>query len=287
MQSHMESSPSAPRLMAIFAHPDDETFGVAGTMFRAVNRGYPVAVVSATRGEAGEIADPALATRENLGQVRERELRAACAAVGVSDVSFLDYIDGQLAAADPTEATGRVVRVIRRFRPDVVVTFAANGLYGHPDHMAIHRLVVAAIPLAAESAAYPEQFAAGLEPHRVAKVYFQGAPREELQKIRAQAQARGEDFIPGGNAATIPVEDMGTPWAQITTRVTLTDAEFRAKVLAMRAHATQLAPTSPFAQADESAVRAFAGTEFFELVPPPLSLRAYPTPEEDLFAGLV
>lgn len=275
-----------PRLMTIFAHPDDETFGVAGTMERATARGYAVAVVSATRGEQGEIADPALATKENLGHVREGELRNAMAAVGVTDVVFLDYIDGHLAEADPTEAIGRVVRQIRRFQPDVVITFAANGMYGHPDHMAIYRYVVAAIPLAAEASAYREQIAAGLRPHRVAKVYFQGAPREELLKMRDQARGRGEDFVPGGNAATIPVDEMGTPWRQITTKIELTDAEFTAKMRAMRAHATQLPPNNPFAQADTAALRAFAGTEFFELTPPPLSLRAYPTPETDVFAGV-
>src|SRR5258708_37019757 len=124
-----------PRFMGIWAHPDDEAFGTAGTMARAVSGGHPVAVVSATRGEAGKIADPALATQENLGQVRERELRNACAAVGVHDVSFLDYVDGHLHEADPYEAIGRVVRQLRRFRPDVVMTFPANGGDGdlHPN----------------------------------------------------------------------------------------------------------------------------------------------------------
>src|SRR5258708_37360012 len=116
-----------PRFMGIWAHPDDEAFGTAGTMARAVSGGHPVAVVSATRGEAGKIADPALATQENLGQGRERELRNACAAVGVHDVSFLDYVDGHLHEADPYEAIGRVVRQLRRCRPDVVMTFPANG----------------------------------------------------------------------------------------------------------------------------------------------------------------
>ncbi len=130
MQPGDAFSPQAaalPRLMGIWAHPDDEAFGTAGTMARATAAGCAVAVVCATRGEQGQIADPALATPENLGEVRERELRAACAAVGVTDVSFLDYVDGHLPEADTIEAIARIARHIRRFRPDVVITFSANG----------------------------------------------------------------------------------------------------------------------------------------------------------------
>src|SRR6185312_4602378 len=206
-----------PGIMGIFAHPDDESFGMAGTLARATMQGYPAAIVCATRGEVGEIADPALATPENLGQVREAELRAACAAVGVHDVSFLDYIDGQLADANEDEAVGRIVGHLRRFRPTVVVTFSANGGYGHPDHMAIHRYTLAAVQAAADPARYPEQIAGGLAPHRVRKVYYNGFPRERMLAMRDEARKMGQDFIPGGNAATIPVEEMGTPMADITT----------------------------------------------------------------------
>jgi LmbE family N-acetylglucosaminyl deacetylase len=138
--------------MTIFAHPDDETFGMAGTIRRATSAGHPVAVVCATRGEAGEIADPSLATKAMLGAVREGELRHAMAAVGVEDVRFLDYIDGRLPDADPDKAMAKIVRHLRAFRPDVVVTFAANGGYGHVDHMAIHRLTLTALRAAADPA---------------------------------------------------------------------------------------------------------------------------------------
>lgn len=285
----MSSAPSSstlPRLMTIFAHPDDETFGVAGTMARAVAQGHPVAIVSATRGEAGEIAHPSLATRETLGQVREHELRNAAAAVGVAEVTFLDYIDGRLPEANVEEAIGRIVAQIRRFRPDVVVTFPANGGYGHVDHVAIHHLTLAAVRAAADAARYPEQLANGLAPHRVRKVYFSAIPRERLQAMRAQMQARGEDFVPGGDAATIPVEEMGTPESDITSRVVLSDDEFAAKLRAMQAHATQLPADSPWESAPPEQLRAMMGSESFELAAPPVSDRAYPTPEDDLFAGL-
>ncbi len=275
-----------PALMAIFAHPDDETFGMAGTMARAIASGHRVALVCATRGEVGEIADPALATPETLGQVREQELRNAMAAVGVHDVSFLGYRDGELADANVDEATGRIVAHLRRFRPEVVATFEANGGYGHVDHMAIHRLTLAAIAAAADPTRYPEQLVDGVTPFRVRKVYYTGMPRERLLAMRAEAQKRGQDFIPGGNAATIPVEEMGTPEAEITTYVTLNDDEFAAKRNAMAAHATQMPADGPFSQATPEQLRQFAGTESFVLAAPPVSDRAYPTPETDLFAGL-
>src|SRR5215468_242492 len=101
--------------MTILAHPDDETFGMAGTLRRATSAGRPVAVVCATRGEAGEIADPSLAAKDTLGAVRERELRQAMAAVGVHDVRFLGYHDGRLQEADPDEAVMKIVRHLREF----------------------------------------------------------------------------------------------------------------------------------------------------------------------------
>lgn len=276
------TSNSLPRLMGIWAHPDDETFGTAGTMAMATQKGHPVAVICATRGEQGQIADPRLATPENLSQVREQELRSACAAVGVTDVSFLDYIDGHLAEADPDEVVGKIVRHLRRFRPDVVVTFAPNGGYGHVDHVAIHHRTLAGLAAAADPARYP---GAG-EPHRVCKVYFGAMPRSRLLKMREEARARGEDFVPGGDQATLPVEEMGTPDEAITTRAVLDDAAFAAKRRAMAAHATQMPADSPWAQASEEQLRQFMGVETYQLVPPPISVRAFPTPEDDVFAGL-
>lgn len=277
---------SKPGIMGIYAHPDDESFGMAGVLARATMHGHPAAIVCATRGEVGEIADPSLATPENLGQVREGELRAACAAVGVHDVSFLDYIDGQLANADEDEAVGRIVYHLRRFRPDVVTTFAANGGYGHPDHMAIHRYTLAAVTAAADPTYYPHHLAAGLEPHRVRKVYYNAFPREGMVAMRDEARKQGQDFVPGGDAGTIPFEEMGTPSAEITTVVTLDDAEYAAKQQSMRAHATQMPADSPFARATPEQLREFMGRETLVLAPPPLSDRAYPTPENDVFAGL-
>lgn len=283
-----ERTANAPlRLMTIFAHPDDESFGVAGTMAQAVRAGRPVAVVCATRGEEGKIADPSLATQENLAQVREQELRDAVGAVGVTDVTFLDYIDGHLAEADHQEALAKVVAQIRRFRPDVVVTFDPKGAYGHVDHIAIHQLAVEGVAAAADPDRFPEQLRGGLAPHRARKVYYTVIPRERILEMRDQARARGEDdFVPGGDEATIPIEEMGLPLAEIRTRVRLSDQDFAAKRQAVFAHKTQLPADNPWTQASPEQLRQFAGTETFFLAPPPISDRAYPMPEDDLFAGL-
>src|SRR5512136_1013163 len=155
-------------LMAVFAHPDDETFGVGGTLARyGADPEVRVVLVCATRGEAGEISDPQLSTAEHLGEVREQELRCACQKLGVDDLFFLGYRDSgmagtpenqdprALAMADEGEAVGKIVAHIRRERPEVVVTFDERGGYGHPDHMAIHRFAKAAFAAAADPAMYP------------------------------------------------------------------------------------------------------------------------------------
>ncbi len=132
------------RLLLVFAHPDDEAFFTAGTVAGHVATGGEAALVSATRGEMGSQPVPPLYPREELGRYRSAELRAACRIMGVSRLTFLGYLDGALAQADPAEAASRIARVLARYRPDAIVTFGPEGIYGHPDHVAIHHLTVAA-----------------------------------------------------------------------------------------------------------------------------------------------
>lgn len=270
-------------LLAVFAHPDDEAFGVAGAMRKYRDEGVKTALVCATRGEAGEISDPALATPETLGQVREGELRAAARIMGIEDVSFLDYRDGDLSKADPDEAIGRIVYHIRRLRPQVVVTFDANGGYGHLDHMAIHRLTIEAFHRAGDPSCYPEQPRDGLQPYAPRKLYVTANPLSAMRKVHEQLQAQGINFMPGGNAATIPIDQMGTPDEQITTVVPLDDRQFDAKMDGRRAHQTQQSPDDPFDRMAREQVRAWLGTERFVLIDPK---GAPPDSEHDLFQGV-
>ena len=152
-------------LLAVYAHPDDEVFGSGGVLRKYSDEGVRTALICATRGEAGEIADPALATPQTIARVREGELRESCRILGVEDLIVLGYHDGRLAEADPEEVQGRLVREMRRLRPQVVVTFDAAGDYGHPDHRAIHRLTVGAFHQAGDPTCYPEQIAGGVQPY--------------------------------------------------------------------------------------------------------------------------
>jgi LmbE family N-acetylglucosaminyl deacetylase len=134
---------SARRLLGVFAHPDDEVFCAGGALAQAAEAGAQVMIVSATRGEQGQIRDPAAATRRTLGAIRERELRAAAAELGVQHVQVLDYPDGTLR--HHRFSLGVVTAdIIREFDPDTVITFGPDGGYGHPDHVAISELTTQA-----------------------------------------------------------------------------------------------------------------------------------------------
>ena len=156
-----------PTLLAIFAHPDDEAFGTGGTLSHYATSGYRVVLACATRGEAGEIADPTLANPESLGDVREAELRCSAHTMGFDEVLFLDYCDSGMDGTDMNkdrtayinapdeEVVRKLVEIIRDVKPDVVLTFEPYGIYGHPDHMAIHRHAVAAFHAAADVKQFP------------------------------------------------------------------------------------------------------------------------------------
>jgi LmbE family N-acetylglucosaminyl deacetylase len=178
------------RLMAVLAHPDDESLALGGTLVSYAAQDIEVSIVMATRGEAGwqgdKRDDPG---PEELGKLREAELRAAVKYLGASELVFLDYIDGKVGEIDPEEATARIAREIRRIRPQVVVTFGPDGAYGHPDHIAISQFTTAAVIRAADPCAivpgYPE-------PHDVAKLYYRIWTEEELQ---AYVEVFGETTI--------------------------------------------------------------------------------------------
>jgi LmbE family N-acetylglucosaminyl deacetylase len=164
------------RLLGVYAHPDDETFCAGGTLAKYVAAGAEVMVVSMTQGEAGQIRDARAATRRTLGQVRAEELRQACQALGVQHVRCLNYGDGKLQAQEPLCLTREVTALLRSFRPDVVLTFGADGMYGHPDHIAVGVATDAAFHLAGRPEAFPEQRARGLPPHTPTRLYHSCLP---------------------------------------------------------------------------------------------------------------
>jgi len=177
-----------PRILGVFAHPDDESFCAGGTLAKYVAAGAVAMVVSATRGDAGQSRDARAATRRTLGQARELELVAACERLGVQHVRCLDYGDGTLKDVEQETLTRDVAEIIRSFRPDVVITFGEDGAYGHPDHIAISTAATAACTRAGEPAQFPEQLAAGLAPHRPTYLYHSHFPQSRMLLLERLVQ---------------------------------------------------------------------------------------------------
>jgi LmbE family N-acetylglucosaminyl deacetylase len=241
-------------LMAVFAHPDDESFGTGGTLAR--------------------YSDPKLTTHERLGEVREYELRCACQHLGVEDVHFLGYRDSgmagteenldprSLAMADLDEVVGKIVAHIRRERPEVIVTFDEAGGYGHPDHIAIHYHAKAAFAAAADPAMYPEQIDAGLEAHQAKKLYFTAIPRRFFRDVAAKVLELGIE-IPERYLERLE-GPIGLPDEACTTDVDVRGF-LEAKQAAVQCHATQLHPDSIFALLPEAVMRELQTWECFQL----------------------
>jgi len=124
-------------ILLVFAHPDDESFGMAGTVKKYTQQGVPVDLVCATRGEKGSRMD----VPENIdtGSAREAELHAAAAIIGIRDIYFLGYMDGELNQADAKEVVNKIIDVMQRVQPEIVITFGPDGISGHSDHIAVGR----------------------------------------------------------------------------------------------------------------------------------------------------
>lgn len=273
-------------LMAVYAHPDDETL-CSGTMAHYAGRGLPVTMVCATRGEVGEIAPGTGATPETLGEFRERELREACAALGVDDVRFLGFRDSGMAGTpendDPrslnraaaAQAVEPLVRIIRELRPAVIATWDASGGYGHPDHIAVHHHATAAYRAAADAAMYRELGRA----HRVRALYYSVIPIEEFAAIRQELEARGRqlDGPADGDAAFAAL-----PRVPANCRIDVSGVYDR-KRAALRAHRTQLDESGIFGDLPDDLARRLFGVEYFHRADPPLDGKAM---LDDLFAGL-
>jgi len=225
------------RLMVIAAHPDDETLGFGGVLVRYGREGVETFLLTATRGQRGRYLGHPFGTPEHpgakgLGEVRERELHAAAGALGIRDVSLLDYEDQHLDRADPAEAIAAIVRHLRRVRPHVILTFAPDGAYGHPDHIAISQFTTAA----AVASADPAFDSAGNNrlgpPHAVSKLYYLAWDDETWAAYQAGFKKL---------AVTVDgVERLATAWPAwaLTTIVDTADAR-EAVWRAVACHASQ------------------------------------------------
>ena len=185
----------------VFAHPDDETWTLAGVFALLVPKGVRGVVWTATRGQAGEIADGSGATRETLAEVREAEERAAMAVVGVEGVAFGEFVDGEVDDADRDALTTAIHRFLEREQPDVVVTMEPAGVTAHPDHMAVS---------AATQAAFAAYLAAPRE--REPRFYYWGMPVSDMASLRQLGRSSGYE-LPGEDD---PYGGRGTPDEQFT-----------------------------------------------------------------------
>ena len=260
-------------LLALFAHPDDEAFGSGGTLAHYAARGTMTALVCSTNGDVGEIADPALATPETLWQVRQDELRCAAGMLGVQELIFLGYRDSGMVGTpeneDPRayinvpadEVVARLVGIIRRLQPQVVLTFEPGGGYGHPDHLAIHRHTVAAFHAAADAAQFPEEGQAW----QASRLFYQVIPRSFFLEMRDRMVAMGEDV--GGWQERIDNGELGWPDDQIDAIIDVAE-QAEAKFAALMCHATQFGPESFFRKLPDDALKQMLSREAYALAWP-------------------
>jgi mycothiol S-conjugate amidase len=282
--------------MAVHAHPDDESSKGAATMARYIDEGVDVLVVTCTGGERGSILNPALQHRkdieDNISEIRKMEMDRARAILGVRQ-HWLGFVDSGLPEGDPPpplpegcfalvpieEATERLVREIREFRPHVITTYDEYGGYPHPDHIRTHEVSVAAFDAAPD----PDKFPDAGDPWQPRKLYYDvGFSRERTKALHDAIVAHGLES---------PFEEWfkrREEWdskrrpPKITTQVHVADW-FERRDAALLAHATQVDPNGWFFAIPLDLQREVWPTEDFELA---RSLVDSTIPEDDLFAGI-
>lgn len=256
-------------ILICLAHPDDESFGSGGTMAYYGKQGVPVTLVCATKGEVGEISDPELATPETLAQVRERELRCACQRLGVDAPIFLGYRDSGMADtpdnAHPKafmnvpadEVVSRLVKIIRRLQPVIVITFDPSGGYGHPDHIAIHKHTLEAVSAAADPTRYPEQ---GGEAWLTNRLLYAVIRRSLFTEMRDKMIAAGLDTSDLDRFEENP--HLGWPDDQVDITVNVA-ATVEAKWSALHCHRTQFGNDNPFNRLPDDMMKQMMSQEYF------------------------
>ena len=264
-------------LLLVHAHPDDEAISTGGVMMKAKAHGHRVVLATATRGEVGEIYNmDETASRPKLGEIRTEELKAASEILGVDRVEFLGYRDsGMVDTADNKdprsfhqapldEAAAKLAVLIRDERPDVVVTYAEDGVYGHPDHIKAHFVTNAALDLLEREGWAPK------------KLYYTAIPRSMMEAFMSQMPEEAQ------RAQNTNMRIAGTPDELVTTRVDVHDY-VDDKRKAFGAHVSQNDPNSWFATMASQIYELAFGTEYYQLV---RGKAGSELPENDLFVGI-
>lgn len=276
-------------ILAVLAHPDDETFGTGGTLALYANRGVDVYLVCATRGEVGEMPEEMMTGFNTIGEKREAELRCAGDTLGLKSIFFLGYRDSgmpntpdnkhpQALAAQPVETVAaEVAQYIRKLRPQVVITFDPIGGYYHPDHIAIHKATVRAFELAGDGSFQTDD----LEAFSPAKLYFQTIPRGFMRAAIFLWKLIGRDPHKFGANADIDMAAIAEVEFPISTHVNCR-AVAQIRDAATACHASQ-GGTSMAGGVTGWFRRFFFSTEEYMRAFPPVKSGEK---ETDLFAGI-
>ena len=283
------------RLMAVHAHPDDESSKGAATMARYARAGADVLVVTMTGGERGDILNPAMdrpEVRANLAAIRREEMERAREILGVRQ-EFLGFTDSGLPEGDPLpplpdgcfalepleRAAAPLVRAVRAFRPHVILTYDENGGYPHPDHIKTHQVAVEAF----EAAAEPDRYPGTGEPWQPLKLYyFAGFHKARFAALHAEMERRGLGSPYAERLREWEEDDDPRQELEITTRIPCGEY-FDVRDQALLAHATQIDPHGFWFACPVDAQQAAWPTEDYHLA---RSLTGSPLPEDDLFAGI-
>jgi LmbE family N-acetylglucosaminyl deacetylase len=233
-------------VLAIFAHPDDESLACGGTLARLADAGARVVLLCASRGEAGSISDPALVPDGDLGRVRTRELREAAAVLGIAEVIVLDHPDGDLRWDDVPELHGEIVSLIQRDRPDAVITFAEDGLYWHLDHIGVHERTYTALRSLGPAAP---------------PLYYVTMQKGVMREIVEAAHTKGG--APADSSFWGIAPDAFGDYAQSPSIAVDVRNWVPRKLAALRCHRTQMGRNNPIAWLGEDEAKHLLGVEYF------------------------
>jgi LmbE family N-acetylglucosaminyl deacetylase len=234
------------RLLAIFAHPDDESLACGGTLAWCAARGVRVSLLCVTRGELGQRAPGSSDETIPLGTIRGGELHAAAERLGIDEVILFNHPDGSLNGVDEAQFRNEMVVAIRHLRPDVVITFGPDGLYWHPDHVTVHERVTEAV----------EQLGASA-PALFYVVFPPGVMRRVVETARANP-----DAPPDVSLWSLDPDAFGA-CAPAATLVVDASAYTRRKIDALRCHRTQVSSESAFTWLTAAEAQHLLGHEHF------------------------
>ena len=279
-----------PRLLAVFAHPDDESFGPGGTLALYARQGVEVHLICATRGEVGAAPLHLLDGHTDVASLRESELRCAAGILGLSGVYLLDYRDSgmsgspenqhpnALAAQSVDAVASKIARLIRQIQPQVVVTFDPIGGYKHPDHIAIHKATLLAFHLAGDPS-----FSCDLSPFKPQKLYYHTISKTFLRISVLVLRLLGKDPHHFGRNGDIDLQSIVSEGDFPTHARINCQSVIEIKSAAASCHASQLGGSLPRRGLIARLSRKASYTETFMRAVPPAENRLM---ESDLFAGV-